>query len=70
MGYFSNISVYNLSLQRTSNVDRSNKNGFALKKARRRPYLAETITDVDYADHIALLANPPNQAEFLLYRLE
>ena len=33
-------------------------------------YLAKTITDADYADDIALLANTPNQAETLLHRLE
>ena len=31
---------------------------------------AKTITDVDYADDIALLANTPNQAEILLHSLE
>ena len=31
---------------------------------------AKTITDADYADDIALLANTPNQAETLLHSLE
>ncbi len=30
----------------------------------------KTITDADYADDIALLANTPNQAETLLHALE
>ena len=33
-------------------------------------YPATTITDADYADDIAILANTPNQAETLLYSLE
>ena len=33
------------------------ENGFTLKKARSRQYPTETITDADYADDIALLAN-------------
>ena len=37
---------------------------------RSRRYPAKTITDADYADDIALLANTPNQAETLLHSLE
>ena len=33
-------------------------------------YSAKTITDADYADDIAILANAPAQTETLLYRLE
>ena len=33
-------------------------------------YPAKTITDADYADDIAVLANTPNQAETLLHSLE
>ena len=46
------------------------ENGFELTKKRGRRYLAKTITDADYADDIALLANTPNQAETLLHSLE
>ena len=46
------------------------ENGFTLKKARSRWYLTETITDADYADDIALLANTPTQAKSLLHSLE
>ena len=34
-----------------------------LTKKKSRRYPAKTITDADYADDIALLANTPNQAE-------
>ena len=47
---------------RTS-IDKIRENGFELTKKRSRMYLAKTITDADYADDIALLANAPNQAE-------
>ena len=33
-------------------------------------YPAKTITDADYADDIAILANTPDQAETLLHSLE
>ena len=44
--------------------------GFELTKKRSKRYPAKTITDADYADDWALLANTPNQAETLLYSLE
>ena len=40
------------------------------KKTRSRRYLAETITDADDADDIALFANTPTQAESQLHSLE
>ena len=54
---------------RTS-IDKIRENGFELKKKRSRRYPAKIITDADYADDIALLANTPNQAETLLHSLE
>ena len=54
---------------RTS-IDKIRENGFELTKKRSRRYPATTITDADYADDIAILANSPNQAETLLYSLE
>ena len=54
---------------RTS-IDNIRENGFVLTKKRSRRYPAKTITDADYADDIALLANTPNQAEILLHSLE
>ena len=46
------------------------RNGFKLANERSRRYPAQTFTDADYADDIALLANTPAQAETLLHRLE
>ena len=54
---------------RTS-IDKIKENGFELTKKRSWKYPAKTITDADYADDIALLANTPNQAETLLHSLE
>ena len=54
---------------RTS-IDKIRENGFGLTKKRSRRYPAKTITDADYADDIAILANTPNQAETLLHSLE
>ena len=54
---------------RTS-IDNIRENGFVLTKKRSRRYPAKTITDADYADDIALLANTPNKAETLLHSLE
>ena len=36
----------------------------------KKKYIAQTITDVDYADDIGLMANTPAQAKILLYSLE
>ena len=44
--------------------------GYQKKKKRSRRYPAKTITDADYTDDIAILANTPNQAETLLHSLE
>ena len=54
---------------RTS-IDKIKENGFELSKKRNRMYPATTITDADYADDIAILANTPDQAETLLHSLE
>ena len=54
---------------RTS-IDKIRENGFKLTKKRSRRYPAKTITDADYADDIAILANTPNQAKTLLHSLE
>ena len=54
---------------RTS-IDKIRENGFELTKKRGRRYPAKTITDVDYADDIAILANTPNQAEKQLHSLK
>ena len=51
-------------------IDKIRENGFELTKRRSKRYPAKTITDADYADDLALLANTPNQAETLLHSLE
>ena len=54
---------------RTS-IDKIKENVFDLTKKRSRMYPAKTITDADYADGIAILANTPNQAETLRHSLD
>ena len=54
---------------RTS-IDKIKENGCELTKKRSRRYPVKTITDADYADDIAILANTPNQAETHLHSLE
>ena len=54
---------------RTS-IDKIRENGFELTKKRSKRYRAKTISDADYADDLALLANTPNKAETLLHSLE
>ena len=51
-------------------IDKTRENGIELRKKGSRRYPTKTITDTDYADDIALLANTPNQAETLLHSLE
>ena len=51
-------------------IDKMKDNGFKLKKERSRRYPTLKITDADYADDIALLANTPAQDEILLYSQE
>ena len=51
-------------------IDKIRENGFELTKKRSKRYLAKTITDADYADDLALLANTTHQAETLLHSLE
>ena len=53
-----------------TSINKIKENGFELTKERSWRYPAQTITDFDYADDIALLANAPAQAETLLQSLE
>ena len=53
-----------------TSIDKIRENGFELTKKRSRRHPAKTITDTEYADDIALLANTPNQTETLLHSLE
>ena len=50
-------------------IDKIKDNGSNMTKERRR-YPAQTITDADYANDIALQANTPAQVETLPHRLE
>ena len=54
---------------RTS-IDKIRENGFEMTKKKSRRHPPKTITDADYADDIAILANTPNQAETLLHSLQ
>ena len=51
-------------------IDKMKDKGFKLTKEISRRYPTQTITDADYTDDIALLANTPTQAETLLHSLE
>ena len=52
-----------------TSIDLMKENGFNLSKEKKLK-LSRTSTDENYADDIALLANSPVQAEFLLKSLE
>ena len=54
---------------RTS-IDKIKENGFELTKKRSKRYPTKTITNADYTDDIAILANTPVQAETLLHTLK
>ena len=54
---------------RTS-IDKIKENSFKLTKKRSIRYSAKTITDADYPNDIAILANAHAQAKTLLYSLE
>ena len=54
---------------RTS-INKIRENALELTKKRSRTYLAKTITDTDYTDDMAILANTPNQAKTLLHSME
>ena len=51
-------------------IDLIKENGFILKKVRTRQYPADTMTNTDYADDLALLTNTVAKAECFLHTLE
>ena len=53
-----------------TSIDLMKENGITLAKKRSRRYTKQTITDADYTDNIALLANTPAQTESLLHSLK
>ena len=64
-----------LDYVRRTSIDLIKENTFTLNKKKNpeagsRWYTAKTMTDADYADDLALLANTPPQAISLLHRLE
>ena len=65
----SNLLHHYIYTGRTS-IDRMKENSFKQTKERSRSYPEQTITDVDHANDIALLAYTPTQAESLLHSLE
>ena len=64
------ISLYRIYLPTLTSIDKIKENSFQLRRKRSRRYLTKTITNVDYADNIAILANTPNLTETLLHSLE
>ena len=69
--YIITIFFYNLHrLRLRASRDLRIENSFTLKRARSRRYLAEFITDADYANNQVRLANTLAQAESMLYSLE
>ena len=64
------LFIISLDYALRTSIDNIRENGFMLIKKRNKSYPAKTISDADYADDIALLANTPNQAETLLHSLE
>ena len=64
------LSIICLDYVLRTSIDKIKENSFDLTKKRSRRYPAKTITDTDYADDIAILANTPNQAETILQSLE
>ena len=62
--------IISLDFSLKISIDKTKENGFKLTKEKKQRYPAKTITDTDYADDIALLANAPTQTETLLHSLE
>ena len=70
LSYTEKIPFKSYLIRLITSIDIIKENGFKLTKERSRRYPAKTITDADYTDDIALLANAPAQAETLLHSLE
>ena len=68
--FASYLFIICLDYEIRTSIDLMKENGFKLAKEKSRRYTAQTVTDVDYIDDIALLANTPAQAESLLHSLE
>ena len=57
-------------VMRTAIGDDNNKLGFTITPRAGRRYPAEVVTDLDFADDIALLSDTPAEAQELLQRVE
>ena len=64
------ISIYNLPRLHTTNINWSNERKWLHTQKKQKQDPAETITDANYMDNLALLVNKSAQAESLLYSLE
>ena len=62
--------LYRLDYVLGTSFDKMKENGLKITKERSKRYPAQTITDANYADYIALLVNAPALAETLLHSLE
>ena len=56
-----------LDYELETSIDKTKDNGFKLRKERSRRYPAQTITDVDYADDIALLHPPKPKPCYIVF---
>ena len=65
-----NLFIICLNYVLKTSINIMKYNGFKLAKERRRRYPPQTITDADYADDIAFLANTPSEVETLLHSPE
>ena len=64
------LFIISLNCVLRMSIDKMKDYGFKLANERNIWYPAQTITNANYADDIAFLANTPTQAETLLYGLE
>ena len=64
------LFIISLDYVLRTSIDKMKDNDFKLTKESSRSYPAHTITDMDYADDIMLLANTPTQVKTLLHSLE
>ena len=64
------LFIISLDYVLRTSIDEIKENGFKLPKERSRRYPTKTITNTDYANDIAILANTTAQAKTLLHSLE
>ena len=60
------LFIIHLDYVLRTSIDKIKENGFKLTKERSERYPTQTITDADYADDIALLANAPENLQHSL----